>query len=154
LAHTDLLGCNRRGVASVNHTFVILQRDEYPTVVKDWPIFLHHCIDAVLKSLVEVRWVQVLAKIVAMKGLIVPKQKERIDNIKRRRRMFMLLEDRSTINIVKENIELIQLVRKAPVVDENVLNSLTLVLFGYVDRQARQFLRDVGWRRNWASQVG
>jgi hypothetical protein len=67
----DLLYCNRRGIAGVNHTFVLLHWDKYPTVVKDWPIFLHQCIDAVLKSLVKVRQVQLLAKIVAVKGLVI-----------------------------------------------------------------------------------
>ncbi len=110
----DLLDCNRRGVASVDHTFVILHRDKYPTVVEDWPMFLNQYIDAVLKSLVEVRQVQILAKIVVMKGLVVPKQKEQIDNVERRRRLFNLLEYRSAINVVKENVELLGLVREAP----------------------------------------
>ncbi len=151
----DLLDHNRRGIANVNRTFVILHQDEYPMVVKDWPIFLHQCIDTVLKSLVEVRQVKVLAKIVAVKGLVIPKQNGRIDKVERRRRMFELSEERSTINVVKENIKLVRLVREAPVINESVLNlSMTLVLFGCADRRARQFLCDVGWRRDWASQVG
>jgi hypothetical protein len=48
--------------------------------------------------------------------------------------MFKLPEDGATINIVQKSVKLIRLIKKTPVINEDVLDASTaLVLISYAD---------------------
>jgi hypothetical protein len=64
-----------------------------------------------------------------VKGLVITKQEERVNNIKWRRRVFEFPKDGSTINVVQENVELVWLIREPPVVNKDVLYSLADLFF-------------------------
>jgi hypothetical protein len=79
-----------------------------------------------------------------VKGPVIPKQEEWVDNVKWRRRVFEFPEDGSAINVVQENVELMRLIKKSPVLNKDVLYlSAALILLGHTDGCAGQFLQCV-----------
>jgi hypothetical protein len=139
-----LLNHNRKNVAGINNTFVVFDQDEYLTIIKNCPILPYQCINAVTEHLLQVQEVKVLAEKVPLNRLVVLEQEKQINNVKRRRRMFELAEDGTAMDIVKESVEFVGLIRKTPVVNEDIFNpTTTLVLVSNVDGHAGRFLRGI-----------
>jgi hypothetical protein len=66
-----LLNRNRGSVAGINNTFVVFDQEEYPVIVKNCPILLYQCMNAVLEQLPQVQEVKVLVEKVPMNRLII-----------------------------------------------------------------------------------
>jgi hypothetical protein len=80
------------------------------------------------------RQVQILAESCAMKRLIKAKGECGVDNIKRRRWVFKLAENRPAVDIMQKCIKLIGLISESLIVDEDIFDATTAFqLVGYAN---------------------
>jgi hypothetical protein len=96
----DFLDRNSGAVPRVNYALVISHQNEHAAIVEDGPIFPNHGVYGVLKAAVEVGEVQALTKDYSVKSLVILKSERVVNNVKWRRRVFELAEDRTAVNIV------------------------------------------------------
>jgi hypothetical protein len=59
-----------------------------------------------------------------MDGLIILEGEQRVHHAKGWGWVLKLLQDRSAINVVQEHVKFVQLVREAPIINEEILNSM------------------------------
>ena len=93
-------------------------------VVKDRPVFLNEAVDRCLEKWVEMGKVQLLAEFRAVEGLIVDCVECEVDFIDRWGRVLLFAKDAPAVDVMKDGIKFIQLVRESTIIIENILGPL------------------------------
>ena len=94
----DLLNGDRRGVASVNDTLIVLDGDEQASVVEDGPVALDEDVDLLAHRGLEMGEVEFCYELLAMLGFVVLVFEGRVDAVDGGRWMAALAQDFAPID--------------------------------------------------------
>ncbi len=124
----NLLHSDGSGVAGINDTFVVANRNKDAALIEDRPVLDHKHVSLVMQHLVRMGQVELLVQPLAVLRLVILKREEgicRIIGIERR--MLQFTEDWAAVDIMYQRVKIIGDIRETAVIDENVLH-LTLPL--------------------------
>ena len=117
-----ILDCDGRCLAGVDDTLVFFNGHPHPVVVKYRPILSNEGGNPGLNGFVKIGEVQLLAESFAMKSFIEGEVECGVNLIERRRWMPQSSKYRTTIDIIKEIIMHVGLIRETLVISKDLLD--------------------------------